>query len=221
MNEQYREKWRTYFTQNGYQPLIQTNAEGIKSLDIEEFCNEDKSIPDELNEVFLLCNKSDIPCELLLVLDIREGIKEDNAIKSLCKEWDERILSFINFGSLPGREKQSHYMLKYNVMQILLCDTVTVCHDAVMSEEKSTNISRKLFVSIDSGDVIESDLSMLPFYFDQLTVESTAPETESELAQMLPKRDKLPFFYETDISEKVFTNEDLVAIREWLINAEG
>lgn len=221
MSEQYQEAWRTYFAQNGYQPLIQMDANGIKSLIIEEFCNEDKLVPEELSEIYLLYNESGVPCELLLVLDIREGRKEDDGIKALCRAWDERILSFLNFGSLPGREKQSQYLLKYNVMQILLSDTVTARCTAAMSEEKSTDISRKLFVSIENGDVTESDLSMLPFYFDQLTQESTATESESELAQILPRRDKLMCLYEAYTTEKAFSEEDLTAAKEWLGNAKN
>lgn len=220
MSKQYQEKWRTYFTQNGYQPLIKTDADGIRNLNVEEFCNVDGSVPEELSEIYLLCNESGVPCELLLVLDIREGWKEDDTIRTLCRAWDERILSFLNFGNLPGREKQSQYLLKYNVMQILLCDTVTARCAAAMSEEKSTDISRKLFVSVENGDVNESDLSMLPFYFDQLTQESTAPEFESELAQILPGRDKLMCLYEACTTEKAFSEEDLTAVKEWLGNAK-
>jgi hypothetical protein len=220
MSEQYQEAWRKYFAKNGYQRLIQIEADGSKSLIIEEFCNEDGEVPEELSEIYLLCNESDVPCELLLVLDIRVGWKED-AIKTLCRAWDERILSFLNFGSLPGREQQSQYLLKYNVMQILLSDTVTARCAAAMSEEKSTDISRKLFVSINNGDVTDSDLSMLPFHFDQLTQGTTAPESESELAQILPGRDKLMCLYEAYITEKAFSEEELAAVKEWLGNAKN
>jgi hypothetical protein len=220
MSEQYQDAWRTYFVKNGYRPLIQMEADGFRSLIIEEFCDEDGVVPEELNEIYLLCNESGVPCELLLVLDIRNSWKE-NAIKTLCRAWDERILSFLNFGSLPGREQQSQYLLKYNVMQILLSDTVTARCAAAMSEEKSTDISRKLFVSIENGDVTESDLSMLPFHFDQLTQESTAPESESELALILPRRDKLMCLYEAYTTEKAFSEEDLTAVKEWLYNAKN
>ena len=221
MSEQYQEKWRTYFAQNGYQPLIQTDADRIRNLKIEEFCNEEGSVPKELSEVYLLCNESGVPCELLLVLDIREGWKADAGIKTLCRAWDERILSFLNFGSLPGREKQSQYLLKYNIMQVLLSDNETTRCAAAMSEEKSTDISRKLFVSIENGDVTKSDLSMLPFYFDQLTQDSTASESESELAQIMPSRDKLMCLYEVYTTEKAFSEEDLTAVKEWLGNGEN
>ncbi len=220
MSEQYLESWRTYFTQNGYQPLIQMDANFTRNLIIEEFCNEDGSVPEELCEIYLLCNKSGVPCELLLVLDIREGRKEDNEIRTLCGAWDERILSFLNFGNLPGREQLTQYLLKYNVMQLLLSDPVTARCAAAVSEEKSTDISRKLFVSIENGDVTESDRSMLPFYFDQLTQDSTAPESESELARILPGRDKLMCFYEARKTEQAFSEEDLTAVKEWLSNAE-
>lgn len=221
MSEQYQEAWRSYFTKNGYQQLIQTDANGIKkNLIIEEFCNEDGSVPEELSEIYLLRNESGVPCELLLVLDIREG-KKDDEIKILCRAWDERILSFLNFGNLPGREKQSQYLLKYNVMQILLSDTVTARCDAAMSEEKSTDISRKLFVSVENGDVTEADRSMLPFYFGQLMQNSPTPKAESELLQILPRRDEIMCLYETDTAKKAFSEEDLTAVKEWLGNAEN
>lgn len=220
MSEQYPEAWRAYFVENGYQPLIQTDANGTRSLIIEEFCNEDGTVPEELSEIYLLCNGSGVPCELLIVLNIREGWKEDDGIKTLCRAWDEQILSFLNFGSLPGREKQSQYLLKYNVMQIFLSDAVTARCAAAMSEEKSTDISRKLFVSVENGDVTESDRSMLPFYFDQLMQNSTALESESELAQILPRYDKLMCLYEACTTEKAFSEEDLTAVNEWLRNAK-
>lgn len=216
-----QEVWRTYFTQNGYQPLIKTDTDGIKSLTMEEFCTEDGSVPEELREIYLLCNESDIPCEMLLVLDIRESGKENGEIRALCREWDERILSFINFGSLPDREGQSKYPLKYNVMQILLSDTVTVRCAAAIAEEKSTEISRKLFVSVENGDVAESDRSMLPFYFEQLTQDRIAAGSESELAQILPVGGELMFLYEVRASEQAFTEKDLSAVKEWLSNAEN
>lgn len=220
MSEQYKEVWRTYFAKNGYQPLIRMDAKCIKSLVIEEFCNEEGAVPDELSEVYLLCNGSGVPCELLLVIDIREGWKEDDAIKILCRAWDERILSFLNFSSLPDHEQQSQYLLKYNVMQILLSDPATAHCAAAMSEEKSTDISRKLFVSIENNDVTDSDRSMLPFYFDQLTQKSTVPEYESELVQILPRRDKLMCLYEACTAEKAFSEEELIAVKEWLSNAK-
>ncbi|AFQ45273.1 hypothetical protein [Desulfosporosinus meridiei] len=220
MSEQYQEAWRTYFAKNGYQPLLQMETDGPESFIIEEFCNDDGTVPEELSEIYLLCNESGVPCELLLVLDVSDGWKED-AIKALCREWDERILSFLNFGSLPGREQQSQYLLKYNVMQILLSDPVIARCAAAMSEEKSTNISRKLFVSIENGDVTESDLSMLPFYFDQLTQGTTASESESELEQILPRRDKVMCLYETYTTEKAFSEEEVAAVKEWLGNAKN
>jgi len=218
MIKQYPEAWRTYFVKNGYQPLIQTDTDGTRSLIIEEFCNEDGTIPEELSEIYLLCNESGVPCELLMVLDIR-GWEEDDKIKNLCRVWDEQILSFLNFSSLPGREKQSQYLLKYNVMQILLSDTVTTRCAAAMSEEKSTDISRKLFISVENGDVTESDRSMLPFYFDQLT-QNSATKSESDLAQILPKRDKMLCLYEACTTEEAFSEEDLTAVKEWLSNAK-
>lgn len=220
MSEQYHEAWRIYFAENGYQPLIQTDADGSRKLNIEEFCNEDGSVPEELSQIYLLCSESGVPCELLVVLDIRKGWNEDDGIKTLCKTWDEQILSFLNFGVLPGREKQSLYLLKYNVMQILLSDAVTARCAAAMSEEKSTDISRKLFVSVENGDVTESDRSMLPFYFDQLMKKSTAPESEAGLLQILPRRDELMCLYEACTTEKAFSEEDLTAVKEWLDNAE-
>lgn len=219
MTEQYPEAWRAYFVENSYQPQIQTDEDGTKILAIEMFCSEDNTVPEELSEIYLLCNGSGIPCELLIVLDIR-GM-EEGRIKTLCKAWDEQILSFINFGSLPGREKQPQDLLKYNVMQILLSDPVTVHCAAAMSEEKSTDISRKLFISIENGDVSDSDRSMLPFYFDQLMEKSTAPESEAELLQILPKRDELGCLYEDCTKEKVFSHEDLAAVKEWLSNVKA
>jgi hypothetical protein len=212
--------WRTYFAQNGYQPLIQVDKDGNRNLNIEEFCKEDGTIPEELSEIYLLCNDSDVPCELLIVLDIK-GWEKDHGLKTLCSEWDEQILSFLNFGSLPGHEKQSLFLLKYNVMQILLSDVMTAQCATAMSEEKSTDISRKLFISMENGHVAESDRSMLPFYFDLLTQDSRTSESESELAQILPMRDKLICLYEACTTEKAFSEEDLAAIKEWLSNAKN
>lgn len=105
MSEQYEEAWRVYFTKSGYQPLIQKDINGKRKLIIDEFCNDDGTVPEELKEIYLLCNKSGIPCELLIVIDVRD--KQQKNLNALCRAWDERILSFLNFGILPGQERQS------------------------------------------------------------------------------------------------------------------
>ena len=61
MSEQFEEAWRVYFTKSGYQPLIQKDINGEKKLIIDEFCNDDGTVPEELKEIYLLCNKSGIP----------------------------------------------------------------------------------------------------------------------------------------------------------------
>jgi len=218
MSEQFEEAWRVYFTKSGYQPLIQKDINGEKKLIIDEFCNDDGTVPEELKEIYLLCNKSGIPCELLLVIDVRD--KQQKNLNALCRAWDERILSFLNFGILPGQERQSLYLLKYNVMQILLSTSVTAHSNAAASGEKSTDISRKLFVTIENGDVIESERPMLPFYFDQLTKPTRTADSESELEQMLPTRDNLACLYETYSPERSFSEKDLISVKEWLSNGK-
>lgn len=218
MKQLAQEAWRTYFDEYGYKPLIQINDE-LRSLKIEEFCNEDGSVPEELKEIYLFCNKANVACELLLVLDI--GKKQEQEIKPFCKEWNERILSFLNFGALPGQEQQSLYLLKYNVIQILLSDFMIEISDSVLSEEKSTDISRKIFISVDeNGSIVENDRFMLPFYFDQLILSKVDLNAETELAQMLPKSDELAFLYEPYTSDKDFPPKDLAAVKEWLNNVE-
>jgi hypothetical protein len=220
MSEQDQEVWRLYFESNGYLPLIKKYTEGIRHLKIEEFCDDDGMIPEELSEIYLLCNRSGIPCELLIILDIRKEFKEDEQIKALCRRWDEYILSFLNFGNLPGFENKTKYLLKYNVMQILLSDEVSSNCSIALTEEKSTDISRKLFVTVKNGNIVESDLSMLPFYFDQLIQDDTAPESENELSNILPGCDKLTWLYEVTTTEKEFSEDNIMLLKEWLINAD-
>lgn len=217
MSEKYQETWRTYFTSNNYQPLIMIKTDSSRILEIEEFCYEDGLVPEELSEIYLFCNGSGIPCELLVVIDIR-GIHDDAEIKTLCKTWDNRILSFLNFGDLPGYKHQSQDFLKYSVLQILLSDPEIAHSPTALSEEKSTDTSRKLFISMENGDISETDRSMLPFYFDQLKQIIIPPEEESELEKILPCHDGLSFLYENYPTGKIFSGEELNIVKGWLIN---
>lgn len=219
MSEWNKEAWRAYFDKSGYQSFIKMDINGKKELSIDEFCNDDGTVPEELKEIYLLCNKSGVPCELLIVIDVRDKHQEEFNI--LCRAWDERILSFLNFGILSEKKQQTLYFLKYNVMQILLATSLTVHCNAALAEEKSTDISRKLFITIgENGDIIESERPMLPFYFDQLTTPMITNESEFELKQMLPTCDDLVCLYGACSPEKLFSEKELISVKEWLNNVK-
>ena len=114
---------------------------------------ENDRIPKELKYIYI----SKTCDELFLVIDGRkQGINE------LCEKWDQKISIFIAFGS---EEENITKKLKYNVIQIILCDDTI----SDRSEEGSLNVSRKMLLPCminEEEDIIIPDTEVveIPFY---------------------------------------------------------
>lgn len=140
------------FNSYGYCNIMYKEDAQDYNLLVELFYDDEK-IPEELK--FLYLSKT---CdELFLVID---GRKRD--INKLCEKWDQKISIFIAFGS---EEENITKKLKYNVIQVILCDATIKDR----SEEGSLNVSRKILLPCkinDAGDIIISDTEAveIPFY---------------------------------------------------------
>ena len=214
MNENTQEQWRLSFECNGYKPLIIQDENGREIINIEEFCEDDGGVPKELKEVYLLTNNSGIPCELIVVLNINN----ETDVRQLCIKWDDRILNFLDYGKVPQHEEKSKYLLKYNVIQLLLLDNNYVNSDVILMEEKSTDVSRKIFVRLENNEIVKSDISMLPFYFDKMIKRDVSQVEKNKLAEFLPQGNKLKWLYEVQTEEKQLSEEDVNNLKEWLAN---
>lgn len=140
------------FNRYGYCDI--TNKEDALDYNLlVELFYDDEKIPEELKFLYLSKTRD----ELFLVLDGRKY-----SINELCKKWDQKISIFIAFGS---EEENVTKKIKYNVVQVILCD------DTIddRSEEGSLNVSRKILLPCiinDVGEIIISDTEVveIPFY---------------------------------------------------------
>lgn len=221
--------WQECFEKCGYITLI-NEKDNHRVLNIEEF-NDDNGVPDILRQVYL-SNKKD---ELFLILQPAPNTD----ISLLCAEWDNRIMAFINFGSLPmeGNRKDGHRAiasLKYNITQILLYsntkgDTKLLMNKpSSFSEEKSVKVSRKIFIGINSDDILPNDNEiLLPFWFGELEKAKISIDKEKVLTDLitedikclLEKHERLDHRGKnTSKDKKYFTDEEFETVKEWLIN---
>lgn len=143
--------WKLFEDYGYYNIINQADALSYK-LSVGIFY-DDGQIPKELKYLYIsrTCD------ELFLILDGR-----NQNIKELCKKWDQKISIFIAFGS---EEQNITERIKYNVIQIILCE------DNIddRSEEGSLNISRKIllpYMTTEEGDIIipDTEIVEIPFY---------------------------------------------------------
>lgn len=126
------------------------------------------------NEMFIILN-----CADMSILEIEKNFKE----------WEKIFLSYINFGEeYKGHKK----FLKFNTTLILMCKDLPEEEDDLFryQVEKSKAICRKLFILIDEdNNIIESNKSMIPFYFNSITnIKNKETEKyEKKLEKILPK----------------------------------
>lgn len=206
-------KWNECFEHYQYNSLIKNDMKGKRTLTIQMF-EEDGKIPEELEEVYI----SKLKDEMFLVIRIREGVD----VTSMCNKWDSKILAFINFGCLPGETKRQTERIKYNVTQILLHEKI-----ADKQLEKSTSVSRKIFLSCSSDNELDDkDKLLLPFWYDEFDGITLKPERENELNRLLPIGKDMDFLKEKrkkirknpNINEKQlnFSIEELDLVKGWL-----
>jgi translation elongation factor EF-1beta len=124
--------------------------------------------------------------EMFLILDC---VKLDFVkIKAVCKEWEEKVLNFVNFGK---EFRENIEFLKYNITLLILCKDKNgnIDDDLRFEMEKSTIICRKIFLLCDdTGNILNNEKIIIPFYFEPIkTVKnSKTEELERELKSSLP-----------------------------------
>lgn len=157
--------------------------------------------------------------EMFLILECFD--LNSDSIKKICKEWEDRILYYANF----GREYRDNInYLKYNTFLIILYkdQNGTVDNNFKFDTEKSLEICRKIFLSCDSdGKVKDDEVSIIPFYFSPVEKIDTdkTNELERKLKSLLPKdRDKEILAI---CEKKELTDEDMNKMCGWLMENEN
>lgn len=144
--------------------------------------------------------------EMFIILDCTDmSISE---IEKTFKKWEKIFLSYINF----GEEYKSHKkFLKFNTTLILMCKDLPEEDDDLFryQVEKSKAICRKLFILVDEeNNIIESNKSMIPFYFNSIIniKNKKTEEYEKKLEKMLPKDKNLRILLENneDFNEDIY-----------------
>ena len=222
--------WMECFEKYVYCSLLNYDTDKIKPE--MDFFLEDGEIPNQLREIYLSKCKD----ELFLILQP----DEDEDIKKFCQIWDNNIMAFINFGSLPNDNRESIKKLRYNIVQVVLYGTgenkngVKYMNEpSDFSEEKSTSVSRKIFIkSNDADELDEENKILLPFWYDEFEKISENVEAEQHLKKMLPDKHEFATLYqehekvdmrrkEHEASNFSYTEEEFELIKRWLCNDEN
>lgn len=151
--------------------------------------------------------------EMYLILDcINLKVTE---IKELLVEWENTVLSYVNFGEEYIENKE---FLKYNIVITILCSDLPQNEDDIFRYEieKSKNICRKIFILVDEeGEVLDSNKTMLPFYFKPIEdlKNSIEEEYENNLKNILPQNENIKMILEKKTGLEL---EDEKLILRWL-----
>lgn len=153
--------------------------------------------------------------EMYLILDCIE--LNLNQIKELLIEWENAVLSYVNFGEEFLENKK---FLRYNIVITILCRDFPQNEDDIFRYEieKSKNICRKIFILVDENEkVLDSNKTMLPFYFKPIEdlKNSIEEEYENKLKNILPQDEKLKMILEKKTGLEM---EDEKLILGWLDN---
>jgi len=156
--------------------------------------------------------------EMFLVLDCRKV--ELDHIKSLCEEWENKVLNFVNFGK---EYRQSINYLKYNISLLILCIDIEGYKDDEFrfETEKSTRICRKIFLLCNKdGHILKDDEVMLPFYFEPLQEvnDTKTQQLESELSELLPDDERILSICK---KKKALSPDDIDIMSRWLIKDDN
>lgn len=196
-------------------------------IDLEFFWDEENK-PVELREIYISTNED----ELFIIL---QPEIQDNII-DFCKKWDTKILKLLNFGNYTDRYNRNTIIkLRYNIVQIILVgndkkNEIGKKYKNIPSDvsiEKSTSVSRKVFIECGDNDVIDEDnMILLPFWYDKFINYTQEDELERKLSEILPARKDLSVLYEKH--EKVdgrkkgetqfsFTDDEFNEVKRWLV----
>lgn len=176
-----------YFSED-YKFISATGSEEYEAIDdFLEDADEGKErkYPEPLKAVFIHNTKS----EIFLVFNCLDYDLE--AIKSICEEWERKIICFINFGK-EYRDRIPY--LKYEISLIILCknDKGSIDDNFRFETEKSLKICRKIFLFCNTeGKINEDDRPIIPFYLapvEKIDNKETE-ELEKKLENLLPNED--------------------------------
>lgn len=150
------------FIEHGYTDIKKEDAR------IEAFCNDDKEWMPELKYIYLHKTYS----EMYLIINIG-NLSDSKHISETIKEWEIRILEYLNFEFKNEGKKQ---FLMYNITLILLCVSYSSQElddrEHIIKEEKSTNICRKIFLFCDKDyNLKKEELKYLPFNLKSLILD--------------------------------------------------
>ena len=222
-------KWQECFEKYNYDSLIYyEEASSTRKLDIEMFLSSGQ-VPEELREIYLSPNRD----ELFLILQPKPNID----VEKFCTYWDSSILAWIQFGQLPGYGRDGVKKLKYNITMVLLYGgkeglTADGCllmeRPTSFSLEKSTSISRKIFLKCEENDVVDDDSILhLPFWYEPFELGLIDKTKEDELSKLLLmsgkerclliKKEKINRKIKNMVQEQYyFTEEEFLVVKGWL-----
>ncbi len=210
---------REQFENNKYQSILQKQNALDRKLYINFFYDDDNQIPKEVFDIYISAHGD----ELFLILN-----GDNQNIPKLCKGWDEKISSFMVFGS---DERLVLRNLKYNVIQIILCSGEIIDRTA----EGSLNISRKLILSYEMNaegeiEIPDEEAVEIPFYLIPAGDFRIDEEIAKELSICMPESNNLEFLYSPRKKEKniktgtpkmSFSENEYKIIEEWLKDAHS
>lgn len=222
--------WMECFEKYGYYSLLNYETDDIEPE--MEFFLENGEIPNQLREIYL----SKYRDELFLILQP----DRDENVKKFCQRWDNNIMAFINFGSLPNDNRESIKKLRYNIVQVILygigenINGVKYMNEPDdFSEEKSTSVSRKIFIkSNDADELDEENKILLPFWYDEFEKIPENMEAEQQLKRMLPDEYEVATLYqehekvdmrkkENEAGDFSYKEDEFESIKRWLCNDEN
>lgn len=202
------------FYKCGYHDLLSDEDTSRFGIDLEDLYDPAEK-PGELLGIFISEHRD----ELFFLL---RGDKQD--VKSLCKQWDERIRIF----AIINGNNDAFKKLKYNIVQLIVFSGA----DPDRSREVDLQITRKIIIKGDLTDqdhiVIEADNAVdLPFWMITSDAFSADEQLLKQLGALLPKETKLLTILKEprrrmnrrtsdEPQIKNFTKTDYATIKEWL-----
>lgn len=192
---------------------IESNDDNAIKFFLDEENEIEKRYKKPLKLVFMHKNLN----EMYLILDFTKFTFKQ--IKESFIEWENIVLSYVNFGEEFLDNKK---FLKYNIVLTMLCIDFSQNEDDIFRYEieKSKNICRKIFILVDkNGEVLDSNKTMLPFYFKDIEdlKNSIEEEYENKLKNILPQDKKLKMILEKKTGLEM---EDEKLILGWLNNGK-
>lgn len=219
--------WMECFETYKYRSIYTTRDVDKQDIDLDFFLDDD-CVFTELREIYISENED----EMFLVL--QPDTEAD--IHVFCEEWDSRILNFLNFGNRTvGFERSKIEKMRYNIIQIILVGNGTknklgkeyMRTPSDLEEQKSTSISRKVFIECSENDELNMENKiLLPFWYDEFNNENKENDLEDQLANLLSGLNKdntlfqvhnKPDGRKSGGEKNVFTSEEFDEIKGWLV----